>query len=198
MRNKYFLLRHGETIYQTKKGDFLYPWSQTTSSGLTKIGKGQIKAAAKKLKDKNIDLIYSSDFLRTRQTAKIVAKELGSKVNFDKRLRDINFGIYHGKLIKEYSQFFSTRKQKFSKRPPQGENWRDVKKRVKNSIKDIEKKHKNKTILIVSHGDPLWLLYGILKGLNEKEILERKYHGFRPYKDFYPGLGEVFEIHPVK
>jgi len=194
MRNKYILLRHEETIYQTKKKDFLYPWSQTASVSLTEKGRKQIKTAAKEFKDKNIDLIYSSDFLRTRQTAKIVAKELGLKVKFDKRLRDINFGIYHGKPTREYYQFFSTRKQKFSKRPPKGENWRDVKKRVKNFIKDIEKKHRNKTILIVSHGDPLWLLCGILKGLNEKEILERKYHGFRAYKDFYPGLGEILEV----
>lgn len=193
MRNKYILLRHGETIYQVKKDDLLYPWPDFITS-LTKKGKNQAETAAKKLKSKKIDLIYSSDFLRARQTAGIVAKELGLRVKVDKQLRDINWGIYKDGPSKKYRQFFSSKKQRFSKRPPKGENWRDVKKRMSDFIKDMEKRYKNKTILVVSHGDPLWLLNGALKGFNEEELLERRYEGFRSYKDFYPGLGEVFEI----
>jgi len=192
MRIKYFLLRHGETIYQTKKDDLLYPWPDFITS-LTKKGKNQAKTAAKKLKSKKIDSIYSSDFFRTCQTAEIVAKKLGLKVKLDKRLRDINWGIYKDGPSKKYRQFFSSTKQRFSKRPPKGENWRDVKKRMMDLIKDIEKKHKNRTILIIGHGDPLWLLNGALKGFNEKEILERRCEDFRSYKDFYPGVGEILK-----
>jgi len=213
MRNKYILLRHGETIYQIKKDDLLYPWPDFITS-LTKKGKNQAEAAAKKLKSKKIDpvrdyrgkkkahreqisngvdLIYSSDFFRTRQTAEIVARKLGLKVKFDKRLRDINWGIYQGGPTKKYRQFFSSKKQRFSKRPPKGENWRDVKKRMSDFIKDIEKRYKNKTILIISHGDPLWLLNGVLKGLNEKELLGKRRKDFYPYRDFYPGVGEILK-----
>lgn len=188
MRNKYILLRHGQTIYQTKKDDFLYAWPDATTS-LTKKGKGQIKAAAKKLKAKKIDLIYSSDFLRARQTAEIIAKELALKVKIDKRLRDINWGVYQDAPAESYLQFFSSEKQRFSKRPPKGENWRDVKKRTAGFIKNLEKKHKNKTILIVSHGDPLWLLFGTLKRLNENELF-----AVRDKKDFYPDVGQLLEI----
>ena len=193
MRNKYFLLRHGQTIYQTKKKGLIYPWPDFVTE-LTREGKKQIEVAAGKLKGKKIDLIYSSDFLRTRETAKIVAKEFGLKVKTDKRLRDINPGIYQGESIKKHSQFFTSRKQEFSKRPPKGENWRDVKKRIKDFLKEVEEKHKGKTILVVTHGDTLWILAGVLKGFNEKELLETRYEGFRPYKDFYPYLGQVFEI----
>ena len=39
------------------------------------------------------------------------------------------------------------------------------------TIESIEKKYQNKNILIVSHGDPLWLLEGLMKGLNNEEML---------------------------
>jgi isoleucyl-tRNA synthetase len=193
MNNKYILLRHGETIYQTKKNDFLYPWPDFVTS-LTKRGKNQIEVAADKLKSKNITLIYSSDFLRTRQTAKIVAKKLDLRVKFDKRLRDINWGIYQDGPVEDYCQFFSSKKQKFSKRPPKGESWRDVRKRALDLIKDIEKENKNETVLIISHGDPLWLLIGAMKGLNEDELLKKRSEKFDPYKDFYPDVGEILEV----
>lgn len=179
LNNQYFILRHGETIYQTKKKEFVYSLD-TAQIGLTKSGKKKIKAQAKKLKKKKIDLIFASDFFRTRQTSEIVAKELGLKVNFNSRLRDINLGVYHGRAKKEfYRDFPREAKKRFYRSPLKGESWNDVKKRVLNFMKEIDKKYKNKRILIVSHGDPLWLLEGIVKRLNNnqllKQIFEKKY-----------------------
>jgi len=186
MRNKYILLRHGQTIYQEKNWNIFYPDDNILS--LTKKGEQQIKLAAEKLKNKRVDCIYSSDFLRTKQTAKIISQELGLKIEFDKRLRDVEMGIWRGKTDEEFHKVFS-QKQRFSKRPKNGENWRDVKKRLKDFIKDIEKEHKNETILIISHADPIWLLAGFLKGLNEKELLKR-----RDKNDLWPDVGQYIEI----
>ena len=187
MKNRYILLRHGQTIYQAKKIEKFYPYPENPPITITKEGKEKIKKVAKKLKKKSIDLIYSSDFYRTRQTAGIVAKELGLKVKFDKRLRDVNFGIFHGGPSQEYKKF-CTKRQRFSRRAPGGENWRDVKKRMINFVKDIEKKHRNKKILIISHADPLWLLAGFFKGLTEQELLERR------KGDLWPDVGQYLEI----
>ena len=77
LKNRYFLLRHGQTIYQVKKRKMIYPWPEINPIKLTKKGEKQIKKVAKILKNKKIDLIYSSDIYRTKQTARIVAKELG-------------------------------------------------------------------------------------------------------------------------
>ncbi len=175
--NKYFILRHGETSYQTKNKDIqiIYPWPESPPILLTEKGKKKIKEAAKKLKNKKIDLIYSSDISRTRQTAEIIAKELDLKINFDSRLRDINVGIYNGRPKKEYLEYFSNRFERFSKRPSKGENWNDCKKRMIDFLKDINRKYQKKTILIVSHADPLWLLEGTMRGLTNEELLEQKY-----------------------
>lgn len=174
MRNKYFLLRHGEVA---KKEEIIYDWPSLSSFPLTEEGKQQIKSAVPKLKDKNIDLIYSSDSLRTRQTAEIVAKELGLEINFDPRLRDVNLGIYQRREKKEFFRDFPDNLERFTKPVSEGENWSDVKKRIKMAIEDIDKKYKGKTILIVGHGDPLWLLEGIVKEWNDEQLLEKRKKG---------------------
>lgn len=171
LKNRYYLLRHGETIYQTKKKHLIYPFPEPSPIKLTGRGQKQIGAAAKKLKGKSIDAIYSSDYFRTRQTSGIVAKELGTRVIFDKRLREINMGVFRGGLLIEYHDFFSDVKQRFTKRVPKGESWNDVKKRLSYFLKDVEKKRERERILIVSHADPLWLLWGVAQGKQNRELL---------------------------
>jgi len=188
-KNHYFLLRHGQTIYQKEEREILYKASEHFELELTEEGKKQIEAAAKILKGKKIDAIFSSDFLRTRQTAGIVLKELGLEPVFDERLRDINMGDFHGRSFLEYKKYFKDKKERFKKRTPGGENWEDVIKRLKAVIKDIEKEHEDKNILIISHGDPLWLLAGIIKGFKKEE-------DFLNIRDtnFYPSVGQLMEI----
>lgn len=188
MNNKYILLRHGETEYQAKELDILYPKAQNPILPITENGKKQIKIIAKELEEEDIDLIYCSEYFRAKQTAEIVTKPLGLKVIFDKRLIDTNFGIFHGRPDKEYREFFSSKKERFFKRPPQGENWNDVKKRVVDFIEEIDKKYKNKTILIVSHADPVWLIAGYLKGLNEDELLKQRQVGL-----LWPDVGQIIK-----
>jgi len=175
LRNKYFILRHGQTIYQTKKKKFTYPsLNKNTAVKLTNKGEKQIKAAAKKLKKTGINLIFSSDFFRTRQTAEIVAKEIDiNKINFDKRLRDVDLGIYHGKRKEEfYQKFPRSSLKRFSLKPAEGESWLDCQKRMLKFLKEIDKKFKNKTILIVSHGDPLWLLEEAVRKRSLRKMLK--------------------------
>ncbi len=170
--NQYYILRHGQTIYQKEKKEIIYPPLENDKVCLTEKGKREIEKAAQKLKKEKIDLIFSSDFFRTRQTAEIVAKELKIGVKFDKRLRDVNLGIYHGRQKKEFYQDFPRASERFYKRPQKGETWSDCKKRMLDFIKEIDKKYQGKRILIVSHGDPLWLLEGAMKGLKNEEYFE--------------------------
>jgi isoleucyl-tRNA synthetase len=172
--NKYFILRHGQTINQVRKEPLIYDWPSISTYPLTKKGKQQILKVAKKLKTEKIDLIYSSDSLRTRQTAKIVAKELGVKVYFDKRLRDVNLGVYAGKIVKEFHRDFTKEIGRFNRGPDKGESWLNIKRRVLPIIREIDKKHRGKTILIVSHGDPLWILEGMMKGWTNEKLLKEK------------------------
>ena len=189
--NKYYILRHGQTIYQAKKRKFAYHWPDKPPVRLTKKGEEQIKKIAKKLKDSKIGFIISSDVYRTRQAAGIVAKELGLKVDFDERLRDINLGIYHGRRREEFYRDFSDPKRRFLQKPKKGESWNDVKKRLRDFLREIERKYKNKKILIVSHGDSLWLLEGIIEGFSNKELLKEISKGN------YIKVGELRKLHAL-
>ncbi len=178
-RNKYLILRHGKTPYQTRGEKKIYDWPSLDTFPLIEKGKKKIQKLVKKLKKEKIDIIYSSDSLRTRQTAEIVAKELDLKINFDPRLRDINIGIYQGREKKEFRRDFPKNLKRFEKRITGGESWSDIKKRILGFVKDIDTQYEGKSILIVSHGDPLWLLEGAVKGLSNevmlKENLDRKF-----------------------
>ena len=188
MKNHYFILRHGETIYQQEKKDIIYPFPEKEPIDLTEKGRKQIKKATQRLKKEKIDIIFSSDITRCRQSAEIVAKELKLNVNFDKRLRDVNLGIYHGKTKAEFYKDFPDLKKRFVQKPKRGESWNEVKKRMLSFIKEIDKRHKNKNILIVSHGDPLWLLEGAMKGLRRNEEY------FEQGKKIIPQTGELRKL----
>jgi len=187
MNNTYFILRHGETPYQLKKEKIIYPWPEPSPILLTEKGKRQIKNVAQKLKSKKINLIFSSDISRAKETAKIISKEIKVEPIFDIRLREINKGIYNGKPIKEYKKAFSDQKQRFFKRPLNGESRQDCKKKMMNFLEEIDKKYRDKNILIISHGTPLYLLEGTVRGLKDEKLLERK-------KDFSLEVGEFKKL----
>jgi isoleucyl-tRNA synthetase len=178
LRNKYFILRHGQTIHQIEKPGIIYFWPEDKPpASLTDLGRKQIKEVAKKLKGKKFDFLFSSDILRTRQTAEIIAKEFGLKVRTDPKLRDMNLGDFQGKPKSELWSFFKEKGKNFKESVPDGENWSGVQKRMADFIKDVEKKYEGKNILIVSHGDPLWLLEGWIKGFTNEELLKQKKEG---------------------
>ncbi len=190
LKNKYFLLRHGQTTHQIEDSKTIYFWPDGNPPyTLTELGKSQIQEKTLQLKDKNIDLIFSSDILRTKQTAEIVSKELGLKPKFDQRLRDTNWGVFQGKSMQQAWAFYShNMEKKFTIAPPKGESWHNVKTRVIGLLKEIEKKYNQKNILIISHGDPLWLLEDWINELNQEQSLKRRKNGC-PMK-----MGDLKEI----
>lgn len=174
-------MRHGKTRYQEEGLNKIYPRNSLTSIPLSQNGKEEIKKKAKELKEK-IDIIYSSDFLRTRQTAQLMAKELNVEVKLKKEFRDIDLGSFHGKNKREFKERFSFLKD-FSVAPEGGESYEDLERRALRGVLEIEKNHQGENILIISHGDTLLFLEKIIKGLKKEEVKEIKETG----KGFLPG-----------
>jgi len=176
LNNKYFLLRHGKNIHQTVKSDIFYCYpDDTPPCTLIEEGIEQIRNAGIYLKDKGIDLIISSDILRTRQTADIISDIIGydkNNLRFDERLRDINWGVFGGKTMEDGWKFYGNdMKKRFYIAPEGGETWNDCRERVVKVLDNLEKEFNGKTILIISHGDPLWLLEGYALGTSEEELI---------------------------
>lgn len=178
LRNKYFLLRHGKNIHQTEKKNVTYCYpDDNPPCALIEEGVEEAKKAGEILKEKNIDLIFASDILRVKQTVEIVAKIMGfdlSKVTYDTRLRDLNWGDFGGKNKSEALAFFKDPLERFEKAPPNGENWNQCLERMVNVLNEIEDNFQGENVLIVSHGDPLWLLEGYVKDLSEEDLASQR------------------------
>ncbi len=164
-------MRHGQATSNVRA--VCSCWPEKFKNPLTKLGKEMVKESAEKLRDKNIDLIFASPLLRTKQTAEIAGKLLKIKPKYDKRLKEIGFGIFNGESLEKMWKYFKTESERIRQRPPKGETYPEISERMMSFLKDTDKKYKNKNILIVSHEGPLFLLQGKIVGLSLKETIKK-------------------------
>jgi len=175
--NTLYVLRHGESLRQ--KTHRMSSWPEKTRVPLTPNGRKDIEKLAKNLKKKRIDYIFSSDLLRTKQTAEILGKELTIKPVFDKRLREVDVGALNGKHIREIGRVWGKKGEtnlehylrRFEEPLPKGESWVDVRRRMVDFVREIEKRYKGKTVLLVSHELPISLLETALAGFSREETI---------------------------
>lgn len=175
--NQYIVMRHGEAESNVRN---ITSTDARNSSHLTERGKKQAAESGKKLKKKNIDIIFSSDFARTHETAEIVASQIGISSNaivFDERLREIKTGVYNERSNAEYHAFYESNEERFYKAPEGGENLSQVRRRVMDVLYELEQKHQGKNILIVTHEYPSWMLVAGSKGANVPEAAAMKSEG---------------------
>lgn len=126
--NKYFMMRHGESENLVKG---VHDMTGDPTNHLTEKGKKEVEKQLPHLG--NIDLIISSPFLRTRETAEIVAAGLNlprEALVIDDRIHEVG----------------------------PAENGKELRGRMGEFLFDIEKKYRGKNILIISHGMPMWVL----------------------------------------
>ncbi|MBI2462813.1 MAG: class I tRNA ligase family protein [Candidatus Spechtbacteria bacterium] len=189
--NTYFVLRHGFSDRNKEKViSSIFP--EPRAVHLTEKGEKEAMKAARELKKKGgVDIIISSPFARTKETAEIVARELGAKVIYDKRVMEVQTGDMEGHTEKEFHAAYPSA-TRFTTAPRKGETLVQLQKRMRGAIEAIDKKYKGKRILIVSHGDPLWILEGMMSGLTQEEIVGVKDKG-RIFR--YPQVGTLQPLH---
>jgi isoleucyl-tRNA synthetase len=189
--NTYYIMRHG---YSSRKEDtkmIIASRIESDTYYMTKEGKEQIEKSVKKLAlvEDDIDFIYTSPFIRTKEAAELAGKMLHKNVQTDDRLLEIRHGLScEGKSHTVCS--FRDGRDDFDQNEGEGESYNDVRRRVVEFITELETKYRNKKILIVSHGDPLWLLDTTASGLTYKEINKVK----NTKEGWYPRIGEIKQL----
>ncbi len=166
--NTFYMLRHAEATHNVS-GYIASGETEKTERQpkLTQRGKEQVTGVAEELYDKDIGTIYASPYKRTVETASIIAEKLGLKIKLDARLGEIDMGVFDGKDIEEYREFFKNGIDRFTKTIEDGESLSDVKVRAKLFLDDVLKNHKDENILVVSHGGTLWMMDSILLNTGE-------------------------------
>ena len=86
-----YLIRHGQTNWNAER-----KIQGQTDIPLNQIGQQQAKDVSEEISKLKIDKIFSSDLLRARETAEIINEKIGAKIEYDKRLREVNYGNYEG------------------------------------------------------------------------------------------------------
>ncbi|MDP2647747.1 MAG: class I tRNA ligase family protein, partial [Candidatus Yanofskybacteria bacterium] len=126
-------------------------------------------------------------FLRTKQSAQIAAKIFHLEVQFDERLGEIVHALEcEGK---PHNMCAIRHDISFNEPHGNGESWDDVRKRLSEFMRDIVNKYENKKILMISHGDPLWLLEKMSRGLTKDQIREEQ-----KGDEWYPAPGSIKKI----
>jgi len=149
----FYIVRHGETQWNVEgriqgQGD----------SPLTEEGLLQIKETARELKKIKFDAAFSSDLLRAKRTAEIIALEHKLAVATNKLLRERNYGYLDGKkgeeALKETYKIFDTLSdsERFKyKIAPDIESDEEIVSRFITFIREVAISHAGKKILIVTH-----------------------------------------------
>lgn len=152
MNNEYTFVRHGQTYWNKNgimHGQYDIPLNDT--------GVRQAKKISKELKGEHFDLCFCSPLQRARSTAiNIMLHHRSVGISYDDRLMELSKGLLEGKhlnserLLKDEDYDFLKRFGIESKR--------DFFLRVKSFVQEVERKHKNKKILIVAHSGTIKML----------------------------------------
>lgn len=156
-------MRHGQSLANVQNVIVSHPEHGVSGYGLSETGKAQVQTTIERLQqehvlDENVHLI-SSDFLRCKETSKIVQSVLGLKdIHFDIRLRERQFGSLELKSLDLYKKVWEADQFSNTQREHGVESVQAVFDRVWPLVEELETLFEEKTFLFVSHGDPLQIL----------------------------------------
>ncbi len=187
---KILLIRHAEQEYpRNSEGKQLVALRVTP---LSETGIRQAHELAKKIDERDLtpNALFGSPYLRTHQTATIIQGELQITVLEEiEDLGEVFPNESEGHTLEELDAIRSdVYTHPFG---PNQETLEHLVNRQRNALKkilDTAERNGDKTIAIISHGDPLAALYWALrnKGIPESYAEMRK--------DYYPEKGEALEF----
>lgn len=173
---KIYLFRHGQTTYNRDKR-----FTGWKDSKLTELGKKQARKIAKIMKNKKFEVAIQTSLSRSKDTLKPVLKNHPECIFLiqDDRIIERSYGTlegkFHKKIINKYGQEqFNYWHRDFNTKPPKGESFADVEKRVKTFIKDLKRlmKNNNVNVAISAHGNSIRLFKKIMEKLTIKKTEE--------------------------
>ena len=148
------LVRHGVTDWNAQR-----IYQGQTDVPLSDQGRKQAEQLAKRLVGQNIDAVYASDLIRAGETANIIGEKIGAEIIPEPRLREMSFGILEGLTFTEaqmrYPDVVNAWLEDYNSPPPNGETMDSFSARVSSFLDDLQKIHKDQTILLVAHGGSL-------------------------------------------
>lgn len=153
------LVRHGETGHNKE-----LRFTGWADPPLTGHGRAQARALGRRLRDEDLDAVYSSDLARTVETASLAIanrNELEAIAEFG--LREANFGAWQGLTFNEARERYPAEAQLLLDRSidfcaPGGETIPEVHDRVRDVLERLHSTHDGGRVLVVASGGPIQIL----------------------------------------
>ena len=158
------LARHGESDWNRTK-----QWQGLADRPLTDLGRQQARELAERLRETELEAVYSSDLRRARATAEIVAGTKGLEVVTTPDLREVDVGSWSGLTRTEAEQRFP---EGYARWLNGGEGWDDgetygqMSERVLRAIHRIAKAHEGERVLVVAHGGSIRAVHAAALGVD--------------------------------
>jgi len=159
-------VRHGETAWNIElrmQGHVDIPLNATGLAQADALGRHFAAGV-------HADALYSSDLLRARQTAQPISDALGLPVIPLVELRERSFGRCEGLVIGEILERFPEEAMAMKRRDPDhvpqgGESRRQHHDRIRTCVRELATRHPSQTLVVVTHGGVLDVIYRMAKGL---------------------------------
>jgi broad specificity phosphatase PhoE len=151
-RVRILLARHGETVFNVEGR-----WQGQSDSPLTDRGVAQARELARALQADDVAAVFTSDLGRAMTTAQEVAKPHGLAVIPDRRLREINVGMWTGKNGAEIDAEFPGARAQWTYAPamhhhPGGETLAQVQARALDFVAEAMPDYLGRTVVVIGHG----------------------------------------------
>jgi len=166
------VVRHGETDWNLNgrmQGHAPVPLNETGRQQADRVGRYLGREYA-------FDRVVSSDLLRTQQTAEAIREYVDAPVSLDSAWRERDLGVYqglsYGDIHERFPEFAlgEAAVEAASEVPEGGESLLDVRERVLDGWNAVLGGDEE-TVLVVTHGGPIYLLLGHVKDLDVQAAL---------------------------
>jgi probable phosphoglycerate mutase len=153
------LIRHGETDWNVEKRI-----QGHTDIPLNETGRAQALAMAFNAAHQRFHAIYSSDLVRTLETAKVLAQREDMEVKLLPQLRERHYGLFQGITAEQGARVYPVAYAHYLARDldydfETGESLRMFAQRVEDAIDWLVRHHSGQTIAAVSHSGVLDVVY---------------------------------------
>jgi len=158
---KLIMVRHGES-----EGNANRRFTNSPDAAITEVGRRQAYEAALKIKQMfKPALVIASPYFRARETARIIAEQLGLRLEIEREFREQSLGQLAGQpyeVVRADPTFDPTRS--WSWRPPGGESHEDVRNRTGPLLDRLAQQYAFDELVIVSHGGVMRALWAHVTG----------------------------------
>jgi probable phosphoglycerate mutase len=149
------LVRHGTTA---TTGSVLP--GRTPGLHLSERGQAQASELAERLKEmpRKPTALFVSPLERAKETAIPIAKILRLRPLVERGLLECDFGTWTGKKLSTLSrrvEWRAVQNAPSTFRFPEGESFSEMQLRIWATLERLAKRHRNRTIIVVSHADPI-------------------------------------------